>query len=101
MSTCNIVAVLVAVLVSSCGFLERGLADEVGATHLCTAVLIRDASGLGDFEKIQDAVDAVPFNNTRHHFIWVKPGTYRCDFHHDLIISILQTLMLLSVIFEQ
>ncbi|KAJ8441992.1 hypothetical protein Cgig2_020137 [Carnegiea gigantea] len=43
-----------------------------------TAVLIRvDQSGKGDYRKIQDAVDAVPSNNSEYVFIWVKPGTYR------------------------
>lgn len=43
-----------------------------------TAVLIRvDQSGRGDFKKIQDAIDAVPSNNSELVFIWVKPGTYR------------------------
>ncbi|GMH13449.1 hypothetical protein Nepgr_015290 [Nepenthes gracilis] len=43
-----------------------------------TAVLIRvDPSGQGDFKKIQDAIDAVPSNNSELVFILVKPGTYR------------------------
>jgi len=43
-----------------------------------TAVLIRvDQSGKGDYKKIQEAIDAVPSNNSEYVFIWVKPGTYR------------------------
>ena len=43
-----------------------------------TAILIRvDQSGHGDFRKIQDAIDAVPSNNSDLYYIWVKPGTYR------------------------
>ncbi|CAM8926626.1 unnamed protein product [Rhodiola kirilowii] len=67
--------VLVAVFVCSC--LGLATQDYGTVTHLSTAVLIRvDASGLGDYEKIQDAIDAVPVNNTRLYFIWVKPGLY-------------------------
>ncbi|XP_074362738.1 putative pectinesterase 11 [Apium graveolens] len=45
---------------------------------LSTAILIRvDQSGQGDFKKIQDAIDAVPSNNSDLYYIWVKPGTYR------------------------
>lgn len=47
-------------------------------TDPSTAVLIRvDQSGQGNYRKIQDAIDAVPSNNTEFVFIWVKPGTYR------------------------
>ncbi|GAB4837896.1 Putative pectinesterase 11 [Ancistrocladus abbreviatus] len=43
-----------------------------------TAVLIRvDPSGQGDFEKIQDAIDSVPSNNSQFVFILIKPGTYK------------------------
>ncbi|XP_047322389.1 putative pectinesterase 11 [Impatiens glandulifera] len=43
-----------------------------------TAVLFRvDQYGKGGFKKIQDAIDAVPHNNNRVVFIWVKPGVYR------------------------
>lgn len=43
-----------------------------------TAILIRvDQSGNGDYTKIQDAIDAVPSNNSQLYFILVKPGTYR------------------------
>ncbi|XP_009621417.1 putative pectinesterase 11 [Nicotiana tomentosiformis] len=49
-----------------------------GPTNFSTAILIRvDQSGQGDFKKIQDAIDAVPSNNSELFFIWVKPGTYR------------------------
>lgn len=46
--------------------------------EMSTAILIRvDQSGLGDFKNIQDAIDAVPSNNSELVFIWVKPGIYR------------------------
>lgn len=52
-----------------------------GVTNFSTAILIRvDQSGQGDFKKIQDAIDAVPSNNSELFFIWVKPGTYRFVF---------------------
>ncbi|WOL14486.1 hypothetical protein Cni_G23266 [Canna indica] len=42
------------------------------------AVLVRvDQSGKGDFRRIQDAVDAVPSNNSQPVFIWIKPGIYK------------------------
>ncbi|KAL3515159.1 hypothetical protein ACH5RR_022061 [Cinchona calisaya] len=45
---------------------------------MSTALLIRvDQSGLGDYKKIQDAIDAVPSNNSELVFIWIKPGIYR------------------------
>lgn len=48
------------------------------AKDLSTAFLMRvDQSGHGDYRKIQDAIDAVPSNNSELYFIWVKPGTYR------------------------
>lgn len=41
------------------------------------SMLIRvDQSGEGDYEKIQDAIDAVPSNNSEPVFVWVKPGVY-------------------------
>lgn len=43
-----------------------------------SAVLIRvDPIGNGDFRKIQDAIDAIPSNNSEFYFISIKPGTYR------------------------
>jgi pectinesterase len=50
-----------------------------GSMDMSTARLIRvDQSGNGDFKKIQDAIDAVPSNNSELVFIWIKSGTYRC-----------------------
>ena len=49
-----------------------------GTMDMSTAILLRvDQLGNGDFKKIQDAIDAVPSNNSELYFIWVKPGTYR------------------------
>jgi len=49
-----------------------------GTMDMSTAILLRvDQLGNGDFKKIQDAIDAVPSNNSGLYFIWVKPGTYR------------------------
>lgn len=42
------------------------------ATHV-----VVDKSGNGDFRRIQDAIDAVPSNNSQQVFISIKPGTYR------------------------
>ncbi|XP_047312652.1 putative pectinesterase 11 [Impatiens glandulifera] len=53
--------------------MARTLCDQSTA-----AVLLRvDQYGKGDFKKIQDAIDAVPSNNNRVVFIWVKPGIYK------------------------
>ncbi|XP_021864240.1 putative pectinesterase 11 [Spinacia oleracea] len=52
--------------------------SSAAPTDPSTAVLIRvDQSGQGNYEKIQDAIDAVPSNNSEFVYIWVKPGTYR------------------------
>ncbi|MBA0659671.1 hypothetical protein Goklo_011781, partial [Gossypium klotzschianum] len=41
------------------------------------ALLLRvDQSGKGDYEKIQDAIDAVPSDNREVVFILVEPGIY-------------------------
>ncbi|KAL5563014.1 hypothetical protein UlMin_032761 [Ulmus minor] len=48
------------------------------STDTSTALLMRvDQSGNGDFKKIQDAIDAVPPNNSELVYILVKPGIYR------------------------
>ncbi|KAK4387511.1 putative pectinesterase 11 [Sesamum angolense] len=48
-----------------------------GGADSSTAILIEvDQSGNGDYRKIQDAIDAVPSNNSDHIFILVKPGVY-------------------------
>ncbi|KAK1358636.1 Pectinesterase domain-containing protein [Heracleum sosnowskyi] len=53
-------------------------ASSTEPKDLSTAILIRvDQSGHGDFRKIQEAIDAVPSNNSDLYYIWVKPGTYR------------------------
>ncbi|KAG9135087.1 hypothetical protein Leryth_011586 [Lithospermum erythrorhizon] len=45
---------------------------------LSTAFLLRvDQSGQGDYKRIQEAIDAVPSNNSELFFIWIKPGIYR------------------------
>ncbi|KAG6672412.1 hypothetical protein I3842_16G056200 [Carya illinoinensis] len=46
-------------------------------TRMTSALLIRvDQSGKGDFQKIQDAINAVPSNNSELVYIWVKAGIY-------------------------
>ncbi|KAM7251727.1 hypothetical protein ACFE04_023610 [Oxalis oulophora] len=67
----NLIVIFVGVLIilytSSC----------TSSVELSTAILIRvDQSGLGDYVKIQDAIDSVPSNNSQLYFIWVKPGIY-------------------------
>lgn len=62
-------------LLSTCvNFSEAGNAARAPNS----ARLIRvDPSGKGDFARIQDAIDAVPSNNSEPLFIRVEPGTYR------------------------
>ncbi|KAL0369084.1 UNVERIFIED_CONTAM: putative pectinesterase 11 [Sesamum calycinum] len=49
-----------------------------GGADSSTAILIEvNQSGNGDYRKIQDAIDAVPSNNSDHIFILVKPGVYK------------------------
>lgn len=45
--------------------------------YLSTAIHITvDRSGKGHFQKIQDAIDAVPSNNSENVFVLIKPGVY-------------------------
>lgn len=61
-------------------------ANGANLRDMSTALLIRvDQSGKGDYKKIQDAIDAVPSNNSQLIFIWVKPGTYRFYYLHIYI----------------
>lgn len=70
----NVLVFLVIKLV----FSHHHLAMAAATQDMSTAILIRvDQSGLGDFKKIQDAIDAVPSNNSDIIFIWVKAGVYR------------------------
>ncbi|KAK8562957.1 hypothetical protein V6N13_018491 [Hibiscus sabdariffa] len=60
------------------GSLKVNPAATEASMDMSSAVLLTvDPSGNGDFTKIQDAIDAVPSNNSQLYFILVKPGTYR------------------------
>ncbi|XVF67736.1 hypothetical protein PTKIN_Ptkin10aG0145900 [Pterospermum kingtungense] len=60
------------------GSLKVNAAAIVVPLDMSSAILLKvDQSGNGDFKKIQDAIDAVPSNNSELYFISVKPGTYR------------------------
>ncbi|KAM2020738.1 hypothetical protein ACFX16_042841 [Malus domestica] len=51
---------------------------EADTTQGSTAILITvDQTGKGDYEKIQDAIDAVPSNNVDLVFVKVNPGVYK------------------------
>ncbi|GAV58265.1 Pectinesterase domain-containing protein [Cephalotus follicularis] len=55
-----------------------GFIMATDAVNTSIAILIKvDQSGEGDYGKIQDAIDAVPSNNSELVFIWVESGTYR------------------------
>ncbi|KAI6688262.1 hypothetical protein NL676_025090 [Syzygium grande] len=65
---------LLALLPTCTSLSEAGNASRAPSV----ACLIRvDPSGEGDFTKIQDAIDAVPPNNSELVFIRVEPGMYR------------------------
>lgn len=68
------VELLVVVL---CAFMAVSQAD-LDPTQMSAAILIRvDQSGKGDYRKIQDAIDAVPSNNSELVYILIKPGIYK------------------------
>lgn len=53
-------------------------AETTDPTKMTAAILVRvDQSGKGDYTKIQDAIDAVPSNNTELVFVLIKPGIYK------------------------
>ncbi|KAI4316827.1 hypothetical protein L6164_024767 [Bauhinia variegata] len=59
-------------------FFLLGSCALTNATDTETAILIVvDQSGMGDFQKIQDAIDAVPSNNSQLFYIQVNPGIYK------------------------
>ncbi|XP_002280496.4 putative pectinesterase 11 [Vitis vinifera] len=69
------IVVLLVELLVFCSFMAS---SATSSNDMSTAILIRvDQSGNGDYGKIQDAIDAVPSNNSQLYFILVKPGTYR------------------------
>ncbi|GAV58267.1 Pectinesterase domain-containing protein [Cephalotus follicularis] len=54
-----------------------GFIMATDAVNTSIAILIKvDQSGEGDYGKIQDAIDAVPSNNSELVFIWVESVTY-------------------------
>ncbi|KAL3734169.1 hypothetical protein ACJRO7_023505 [Eucalyptus globulus] len=65
---------LLALLSACTNFSEAGNVTQ--APNLARLILV-DPSGKGNFTKIQDAIDAVPSNNSELVFILVEPGTYR------------------------
>ncbi|KAK3424819.1 hypothetical protein EUGRSUZ_F01581 [Eucalyptus grandis] len=65
---------LLALLSACTNFSEAGNGTQ--APNLARLILV-DPSGKGNFRKIQDAIDAVPSNNSELVFIRVEPGTYR------------------------
>ncbi|KAK8995739.1 hypothetical protein V6N11_075998 [Hibiscus sabdariffa] len=56
--------------------LANSHANAAAVTSAAILVTV-DQSGNGDYEKIQDAIDAVPSNNKQVFFIMVKPGMYK------------------------
>ncbi|KAM0870471.1 hypothetical protein ACQ4PT_039980 [Festuca glaucescens] len=64
--------------ISSCS--TSSSSDAAGASAMPGSVsnlLTVDQSGKGDHRKIQDAIDAVPANNSAATVIRIKPGVYR------------------------
>lgn len=69
---------LIFVVAASWTFMANISEADPDPTKMTSALLIRvDQSGKGDFEKLQDAINAVPSNNSELVFIWVKPGIYK------------------------
>lgn len=61
-----------------CAFMAVLTRADLDPSQTSTAILIRvDQSGKGDYSKIQDAIDAVPSNNSELVYILIKPGIYR------------------------
>ncbi|KAH7651101.1 Pectinesterase protein, partial [Dioscorea alata] len=71
----SVYASLVFVLVSVPLMGETTLGVSVD-TSLAVLITV-DQSGKGDFQRIQDAIDAVPSHNSEQVFILIKPGIYR------------------------
>ncbi|MQL97140.1 hypothetical protein Taro_029823 [Colocasia esculenta] len=64
-------------------------AADAASVDPSTAILITvDQSGRGDYQTIQDAIDAVPSNNTELVFISIKPGVYRQAYSLSLSLSL-------------
>ena len=65
------------VVATLCALLMAISRADPDPTQMTAALLIRvDQSGKGDYRKIQDAINAVPSNNSELVYIWVKPGIY-------------------------
>ncbi|KAK8673938.1 hypothetical protein V6N13_112247 [Hibiscus sabdariffa] len=59
-------------------FMSMLASSQADAAVTSAAILVTvDQSGNGDYEKIQDAIDAVPSDNKELVFISVKPGIYK------------------------
>ncbi|KAJ8540982.1 hypothetical protein K7X08_001798 [Anisodus acutangulus] len=68
---------MIVVMLATSYLLVFSEVESSSSTQLSSAILITvDQSGKGDYKKIQDAIDAVPSNNSQHVFILVKPGVY-------------------------
>ncbi|KAH7524106.1 hypothetical protein FEM48_Zijuj06G0083800 [Ziziphus jujuba var. spinosa] len=69
---------LVVITLSDAFLTVNSQAETTDPTKMTAAILIRvDQSGKGDYTKIQDAIDAVPSNNTELVFVLIKPGIYK------------------------
>lgn len=53
------------------------LFSSLAALPVKAADLVVAADGSGDFQKVQDAIDAVPANRATRTVILIKPGTYK------------------------
>ncbi|KAF8022812.1 hypothetical protein BT93_F0354 [Corymbia citriodora subsp. variegata] len=69
-----ILSFLLALLYACTSFSEAG--NRSRAPNIARLIRV-DPSGKGDFKRIQDAINAVPSNNSELVFILVEPGTYR------------------------
>lgn len=69
--------VLVGLAILLCLSISRADGGSAGNGMSERTHMVVDQSGNGDFQRIQDAIDAVPSGNAQQVVISIKPGTYR------------------------
>ncbi|KAM0938145.1 putative pectinesterase [Dioscorea sansibarensis] len=84
--------VFLLVFVSLVGEAKLGVSVDTSLALLITV----DQSGKGDFQTIQDAIDAVTSHNSEQVFILIKPGIYRL--HLSLSLSLVSNKVIFIVL---
>ncbi|KAK9743425.1 hypothetical protein RND81_03G238200 [Saponaria officinalis] len=70
------VTILLIIIIALCCLIRDSSARTITDKFKWKRLIIVDQSGKGDFKRIQDAIDSVPFNNVDSILIRVEPGTY-------------------------